>query len=92
MTLTLIRDIPPPATHYSPHHIVHTAAGPAQALFLVVRLYAASYLNVIINFFLSTGIFDCIKKTWSIYSDNPKNSRPIVVLPLELKSHQNGTI
>lgn len=33
-----------------------------------------------------TGIFDCKKLTWSLYSDNPKNNEPMAVLPLVLKS------
>lgn len=40
---------------------------------------------------LAVGIFDCIARTWSIYSGNPKNSEPLMVLPLVLKeSSQNG--
>ncbi|XP_031628712.1 uncharacterized protein LOC116344357 [Contarinia nasturtii] len=35
---------------------------------------------------ISVGIFDCKKQTWSLYSDNPKNNEPLVVLPLVLKS------
>lgn len=34
---------------------------------------------------IAVGIFDCIKRTWSLYSDNPKNNEPLVVLPLVLK-------
>ncbi|KAJ9586090.1 hypothetical protein L9F63_020287, partial [Diploptera punctata] len=34
---------------------------------------------------VAVGIFDCVKKTWSIYSDNPKTSDPVLVLPLQLK-------
>ncbi|XP_046663653.1 uncharacterized protein LOC124356598 [Homalodisca vitripennis] len=40
---------------------------------------------------ISTGIFDCIKKTWSIYGDNPKTNKPLLVLPLELKDQTNST-
>ncbi|GLG95865.1 Putative tan, partial [Gryllus bimaculatus] len=35
---------------------------------------------------LAVGIFDCVKRTWSIYSDNPKKTEPIVVLPIQLKT------
>ncbi|XP_067002948.1 beta-alanyl-dopamine/carcinine hydrolase [Anabrus simplex] len=35
---------------------------------------------------VAVGIFDCVAKTWSIYSDNPKTNEPIVVLPLVLTS------
>lgn len=35
---------------------------------------------------IATGIFDFIKKTWELYSDNPAHNEPLVVLPLELKS------
>lgn len=31
------------------------------------------------------GIFDCIKRTWTLYSDNPKTNEPLVVIPLVLK-------
>lgn len=31
------------------------------------------------------GIFDCIRRTWTLYSDNPKFNAPLVVLPLVLK-------
>ena len=34
---------------------------------------------------LAVGIFDCIARTWSIYSTNPKESEPLMVLPLVLK-------
>lgn len=32
------------------------------------------------------GIFDCVARTWSIFSDNPKTNKPILVMPLLLKS------
>ncbi|EFA00578.1 beta-alanyl-dopamine/carcinine hydrolase [Tribolium castaneum] len=35
---------------------------------------------------IAVGIFDCVKRTWSLYSDNPKHNEPLVVLPLVLKS------
>lgn len=81
MTLTLIRDIPPPATHYSPHHIVHTAAGPAQALFLVVRLYAASYLNVIINFFCRQVYLTALRRLGVSTATTPKTVDPLLFYP-----------
>ncbi|XP_058443910.1 beta-alanyl-dopamine/carcinine hydrolase [Malaya genurostris] len=31
------------------------------------------------------GIFDCRKRTWSLYSDNPKFNAPLVVLPLVIR-------
>lgn len=31
------------------------------------------------------GIFDCRKRTWSLYSDNPKFNAPLVVMPLLIK-------
>ncbi|XP_043287183.1 uncharacterized protein tan [Venturia canescens] len=34
---------------------------------------------------IATGIFDCIERTWSIYTDVPKYHDPVVVLPLQLK-------
>lgn len=34
---------------------------------------------------LAVGIFDCLARTWSIYSSNPKESEPLMVLPLLLK-------
>lgn len=33
---------------------------------------------------LATGIFDCIAKTWTIYSDKPNSNEPMVVLPIHL--------
>lgn len=35
---------------------------------------------------IAVGIFDCIERTWSLYSDEPKRNEPLVVLPLEIKS------
>ncbi|CAG9861878.1 unnamed protein product, partial [Phyllotreta striolata] len=35
---------------------------------------------------VAVGIFDCKEKTWSLYSDNPQNNEPLVVLPLVLKN------
>ncbi|XP_062701180.1 beta-alanyl-dopamine/carcinine hydrolase isoform X2 [Aedes albopictus] len=31
------------------------------------------------------GIFDCRKRTWSLYSDNPKFNAPLMVMPLVIK-------
>ncbi|XP_044731863.1 uncharacterized protein LOC123294784 [Chrysoperla carnea] len=36
---------------------------------------------------IAVGIFDCIKRTWSIYADNPQNTEPLVVLPIILKDN-----
>ncbi|XP_014207370.1 uncharacterized protein LOC106638619 [Copidosoma floridanum] len=35
---------------------------------------------------IATGIFDCIERTWSIYTDKPSSSKPIVVLPIRTKT------
>ncbi|KAI5729384.1 hypothetical protein M8J76_001962 [Diaphorina citri] len=35
---------------------------------------------------VAVGIFDLEAKTWSIYTDNPKKSDPIVVLPLDIRN------
>ncbi|XP_063706790.1 beta-alanyl-dopamine/carcinine hydrolase [Culicoides brevitarsis] len=34
---------------------------------------------------ICVGIFDCVNRTWTLYSDNPKTSEPLVVLPLFIK-------
>ncbi|KAJ1523424.1 hypothetical protein ONE63_001286 [Megalurothrips usitatus] len=34
---------------------------------------------------VTVGIFDCVNRTWSLYTDNPKTHDPIVVLPLLVK-------
>jgi Acyl-coenzyme A:6-aminopenicillanic acid acyl-transferase len=34
---------------------------------------------------IACGIFDCSKRTLSLYSDNPKCNEPLVVLPLVIK-------
>ncbi|XP_056635057.1 beta-alanyl-dopamine/carcinine hydrolase isoform X1 [Diorhabda sublineata] len=36
---------------------------------------------------VAVGIFDCVAKTWSLYSDNPSKNEPLVVLPLVLKNN-----
>ncbi|XP_059485422.1 beta-alanyl-dopamine/carcinine hydrolase [Neocloeon triangulifer] len=36
---------------------------------------------------VAVGIFDVVEKTWELYTENPKISSPVVVLPLELKSN-----
>ncbi|XP_029055558.1 acyl-coenzyme A:6-aminopenicillanic-acid-acyltransferase 40 kDa form isoform X2 [Osmia bicornis bicornis] len=33
---------------------------------------------------IATGIFDCIERTWSIYTDKPNCTEPILVIPLQL--------
>ncbi|CAG9821882.1 unnamed protein product [Phaedon cochleariae] len=35
---------------------------------------------------IAVGIFDCRAKTWTLYSDNPKENDPLVVLPLDIKT------
>lgn len=39
---------------------------------------------------IAVGIFDCIERTWSVYTDNPKTNDPILVLSLQLNN--NNTI
>jgi hypothetical protein len=34
---------------------------------------------------VAVGIFDCVEKTWALYTENPKISHPIVTLPLQFK-------
>ena len=36
------------------------------------------------------GVFDCIEKTWSIYTDKPNSTEPILVIPLQL--HLDSTV
>lgn len=36
-------------------------------------------------FVSSAGVFDCIAKTWSIYTDKSAFNEPIVVLPLHIE-------
>ncbi|XP_070515238.1 beta-alanyl-dopamine/carcinine hydrolase isoform X2 [Cardiocondyla obscurior] len=33
---------------------------------------------------IATGIFDCIERTWSIYTDIPQFNEPILVIPMQL--------
>uniref|UniRef100_A0A1B6DIH8 Peptidase C45 hydrolase domain-containing protein n=2 Tax=Clastoptera arizonana TaxID=38151 RepID=A0A1B6DIH8_9HEMI len=40
---------------------------------------------------IAVGIFDCVARTWSLYTDNPKSNPPIVVLPLILKERNKAT-
>ncbi|GAB0092228.1 uncharacterized protein DMENIID0001_072180 [Sergentomyia squamirostris] len=35
---------------------------------------------------IAMGIFDCIARTWTLYSDNPKHNEPLFVLPLVIKN------
>ncbi|XP_012233522.1 beta-alanyl-dopamine/carcinine hydrolase [Linepithema humile] len=34
---------------------------------------------------IATGIFDCIERTWSIYTDRPQCNEPILVIPMKLR-------
>ncbi|XP_029670506.1 uncharacterized protein LOC115239865 isoform X1 [Formica exsecta] len=34
---------------------------------------------------IATGIFDCIERTWSIYTDKPQYNEPILVIPMQLR-------
>lgn len=36
---------------------------------------------------IATGIFDCVKRTWSIYTDKPNCNEPLVVIPIRTESH-----
>ncbi|KAH0949477.1 hypothetical protein HN011_005311 [Eciton burchellii] len=33
---------------------------------------------------IATGIFDCVERTWSIYTDKPQCNEPILVIPMQL--------
>ncbi|XP_054012976.1 beta-alanyl-dopamine/carcinine hydrolase [Hylaeus anthracinus] len=43
---------------------------------------------------IATGIFDCVNRTWSIYTDKPNSTDPILVIPLELHNREttNSTL
>lgn len=34
---------------------------------------------------IATGIFDCVERTWSIYTDIPQINDPILVIPMQLR-------
>ncbi|KYM93584.1 hypothetical protein ALC62_15942, partial [Cyphomyrmex costatus] len=34
---------------------------------------------------IATGIFNCIERTWSIYTDIPRINEPILVIPMQLR-------
>ncbi|XP_024936569.1 uncharacterized protein LOC107263304 isoform X2 [Cephus cinctus] len=36
---------------------------------------------------IAVGIFDCIEKNWSLYTDIPKYNDPILVIPLQLNNN-----
>ncbi|KAK0181058.1 hypothetical protein PV327_003375 [Microctonus hyperodae] len=36
---------------------------------------------------IATGIFDCLKRTWSIYTDKPNCNEPLVVIPIRTEPH-----
>ncbi|XP_078042397.1 C45 family peptidase tan [Augochlora pura] len=36
---------------------------------------------------IATGIFDCIEKTWTVYTDKPSSSEPILVIPMQIHGH-----
>lgn len=59
------------------HRIVTLAVGTKFCLY--------NFLNVDLFFFL--GIFDCIERTWILYAGNPKKNKPLIVLPLDIKSN-----
>lgn len=35
---------------------------------------------------IATGIFDCIERTWSIYTDIPQTNEPVLVIPMQLRN------
>lgn len=39
---------------------------------------------------IATGIFDCIERTWSIYTDKPNSTKPILVIPLRLRNESTA--
>ena len=41
--------------------------------------------NMILFFCVFSGIFNLGKKTWAIYTQNPKNALPVVTLPMMFK-------
>ncbi|XP_011629908.1 uncharacterized protein LOC105422297 [Pogonomyrmex barbatus] len=34
---------------------------------------------------IATGIFDCVERTWSIYTDMPRCNDPLLVIPMQLR-------
>lgn len=38
---------------------------------------------------LAVGLFDCKKRTWSIYADNPSTNERLVVVPLEIVDNKS---
>ncbi|XP_014477691.1 PREDICTED: uncharacterized protein LOC106746052 isoform X2 [Dinoponera quadriceps] len=34
---------------------------------------------------LATGIFDCVERTWSVYTDKPQCNEPVLVIPMEIR-------
>lgn len=34
---------------------------------------------------IAVGVFDLNEKTWSLYSDNPRDNKPLAILPLLIK-------
>ena len=45
-----------------------------------------SFTRLIFDYFSNgLGLFNILKKTWSIYTQNPTNSMPVVTLPMTFK-------
>ncbi|KOC61454.1 Acyl-coenzyme A:6-aminopenicillanic-acid-acyltransferase 40 kDa form [Habropoda laboriosa] len=40
---------------------------------------------------IATGIFDCVERTWSIYTDKPNSVEPLLVIPLRLRNESTAT-
>lgn len=45
------------------------------------------HYQIFFNNKLLSGIFDCIERTWSIYTDKPNCSEPILVIQLQLNNN-----
>ncbi|XP_045465203.1 uncharacterized protein LOC123674268 [Harmonia axyridis] len=72
----------PPSTFEDVVEMLSDTSHPEQKVF---RDQPNDYVKTI-----AVGIFDCKKKTWSLYSDNPKHNEPLVVLPLVLKNSKTN--
>lgn len=41
---------------------------------------------------IATGIFDCLERTWTLYTDKPNATDPILVIPLQLRSDLSTSV
>lgn len=41
---------------------------------------------------IAVGVFDCQRRTWELYSDNPKTSQPLVTLPIVLRDDKEPPV